>query len=440
MNFEVMAIEAENISKLYRIGMKEKIHDNLTHTLFEFIKSPLENYRKYRSLYKFDDVSPNTDFDENSKSSDIIWALNDVSFEVKKGEVLGIIGKNGAGKSTLLKILSRITDPTIGHVKIRGRVSSLLEVGTGFHQELTGKENVYLNGAILGMTKKEMDQKFDEIVEFSGVEKFIHTPIKRYSSGMKVRLAFSVAAHIDPEILIVDEVLAVGDAEFQRKCLGKMDRVAKKGRAVLLVSHDMRAIIQLCSRVILLEEGRVRLTGSPSDVVSSYLSKEAEKRNAWFNLSTDADGVEVRIKSVRLLSQDNQLSSIVAFDNSFKIEIKYDVLKSIRDISINYHLFDSQGTLVFESIDTDNPEWKGRIREPGRYQAICRIPGKLLKPGNYHLSVGSFIERKKRICRHEGIISFDVSEVGYHLNPGRKGVVSPVFEWEINRLDGQPYR
>ena len=214
-----IAVKVENISKFYRIGMKDKIHDSLIGELLDFIKSPLNNYRKYRSLYKFDDIKPDRLESSRDNLSDIICALDDVSFEVEEGEVLGIIGKNGAGKSTLLKILSRITDPTFGYAEIRGKVSALLEVGTGFHQELTGRENVYLNGSVLGMSKKEIDRKFDEIVAFSEIEQFLDTPVKRYSSGMRVRLAFSVAAHLDPEILVVDEVLAVGDLAFQKKCL-----------------------------------------------------------------------------------------------------------------------------------------------------------------------------------------------------------------------------
>jgi lipopolysaccharide transport system ATP-binding protein len=235
MSSNNIVIKVENMSKRYRIGLKEKTHDSIGSAIFDFMKSPLNNYRKYRSLYKFDDISQNHRPDSNSNSSDIIWALKDVSFEVEHGEVLGIIGTNGAGKSTLLKILSRITDPTNGSAKIKGRVASLIEVGTGFHQELSGRENVYLNGTVLGMKKKEVDQKFDQIVDFSGIEKFIDTPVKRYSSGMTVRLAFAVAAHLEPEILIIDEVLAVGDAAFQKKCLNKMRDVSQAGRTVLFV-------------------------------------------------------------------------------------------------------------------------------------------------------------------------------------------------------------
>ncbi len=267
MQSQDTAIRAENLAKLYRIGVKQKTRDSLGQVIIDFITSPLENYRKYRSLYVFNDI----DTTKPSIATDTIWALRDISFEVKRGEALGIIGRNGAGKSTLLKILSRITPPTLGRLEIRGRISSLLEVGTGFHNELTGRENVYLNGTILGMKKTEVDAKFDEIVDFSGVERFLETPVKRYSSGMKVRLAFAVAAHLEPDILIVDEVLAVGDAAFQRKCLNKMQDVEQEGRTVLFVSHNMLAITRLCQRAILLDEGRIVGDGVSHKVVSDYL-------------------------------------------------------------------------------------------------------------------------------------------------------------------------
>ena len=269
MNSKNIAIKAENICKRYRIGLKEQIHDTVGGTIFDFIKSPLKNYRKYRSLYRFEE----TDGYSDDVSADIIWALRGISFTVEKGEALGIIGRNGAGKSTLLKIFARVTDPTTGRIEIHGRVSSLLEVGTGFHPELTGRENIYLNGTILGMRKREINQKFDEIVDFSGLEKFIDTPVKRYSSGMYLRLAFAVAAHLEPEILVVDEVLAVGDAEFQRKCLGKMSDVAKQGRTVLFVSHNMSAILRLTEETLVIDKGNLLLRAPTAEAVDYYLSR-----------------------------------------------------------------------------------------------------------------------------------------------------------------------
>lgn len=259
------AIQIERVSKRYRIGLEEERSDTLAHAVARWVRAPLENFRRLRRM---------TDISEEEESDDLIWALRDVSLEVPKGEILGIIGPNGAGKTTLLKILSRITEPTSGRVVLNGRVSSLLEVGTGFHQELTGRENIYLNGTILGMRKAEVDHKLEEIVEFSGIPKFIDTPVKRYSAGMKVRLAFSVAAHLEPEILLVDEVLAVGDARFQRKCLGKMGDVAEEGRTVVLISHDMGAISSLCSRAVLLQEGEVSGVGSATAMIEQYLSDQ----------------------------------------------------------------------------------------------------------------------------------------------------------------------
>jgi lipopolysaccharide transport system ATP-binding protein len=266
-----IAIRVENISKCYRIGVSDIVRDNFASAAFHFLKKPISNYRKYRSLYTFDDIASGGN-GSGPSPSDIIWALRDVSFEVKRGEVLGIVGRNGAGKSTLLKVLSRITHPTTGRALVQGKISSLLEVGTGFHPELSGRENVYLNATILGMRKKEVDRKYDEIVEFSGIEKFMETPVKRYSSGMKVRLAFSVAAHLEPDILVIDEVLAVGDADFQKKCLNKMDEVGTSGRTVLFVSHNMPAVTRLCTRALLMEEGRIIEEGTAEGIVRSYLN------------------------------------------------------------------------------------------------------------------------------------------------------------------------
>ena len=283
MNSKDIAINVENISKCYRIGLKENIHDTFGSAIFDFIKSPWKNYRKYLSLYKFDDIT----FKEDARSdthSDIIWALKDVSFQVNEGEVFGIIGKNGAGKSTLLKIISRITNPTSGCVEIRGRISSLLEVGTGFHPELSGRENIYLNGTILGMKKKEIDIKFDEIVAFSEVEKFLDTPVKRYSSGMRVRLAFSVAAHLEPEILVIDEVLAVGDIAFQKKCLRKMEDVAKGGRTVLFVSHNIGVIAELCDRCVLMSNGEISDMGETKEVIHKYVTTNSNNTAGQIDL------------------------------------------------------------------------------------------------------------------------------------------------------------
>jgi len=432
MSSNDIAIKVENLSKRYRIGLEEKMYDSLGGAIFGFITNPLKNYRKYRSLYKFDDSKP----DKDNNSSDIIWALREVFFELKKGEVLGVIGRNGAGKSTLLKILSRITDPTSGTIQVRGRVSSLLEVGTGFHPELTGRENVYLNGTILGMRKREIERKFDEIVEFSGVERFLDTPVKRYSSGMVVRLAFAVAAHLDPEILIIDEVLAVGDAEFQKKCLGKMDQVAKEGRTLIFVSHNLGAIDQICGRAILLEDGRVKLTGSPSKVIKSYVMSGAEINSTWTNSSTQSSVEDVYIKAVQILSDDDLPTAVVDYDKQFKIEISYEVTHPTKNLIIMLRLSDSLGNVIWTSWDTDSTEWNGRVREPGQYMSMCKVPGSLFKPDRYMLSVASFINNVKIFSSHDNVLAFDVSVTGYNFRIRRNGIITPLLEWEVKRING----
>jgi len=419
-----IAIRVEGIGKKYRIGKKEK-YNTLRDKLASTFSAP---FRKAGRLLQ-GEVSDAAELDET------IWALKDVSFEVKRGEVIGIIGGNGAGKSTLLKIFSRITEPTTGFAEIHGRVGSLLEVGTGFHPELTGSDNIYLNGSILGMNRKEIDRKFDEIVAFSEVEKFIDTPVKHYSSGMYLRLAFAVAAHLEPEILVVDEVLAVGDAGFQNKCLGKMGAVAKEGRTVLFVSHNMGAITQLCGTAVQLEKGRLKRSGPSAEVVTAYLSSVVgmELKSSWSNEPAKPNHSDVQFRSARLLSIDKQPVSVVNFSSAFLVEIAYRVTVPIRDLSIAYQVFDYQGSLLFESMDTDMPEWKGRVREPGLYCSICKILPFFLKPGRYYLSLVSFVEGVKIIDREESVLSFDVSEVGYPLNPRRLGIVSPVFMWEVSR-------
>jgi lipopolysaccharide transport system ATP-binding protein len=273
------AIRVEHLSKAYRIGLKEQRHETLAGAIASLARAPFDNYRAVRSLSRLDDArvgDGSRPLGQSSASSDVVWALQDVSFELQHGEVLGIIGRNGAGKSTLLKILSRITEPTAGRAIIYGRVGSLLEVGTGFHPDLTGRENVYLNGTILGMTKREVDGKFDDIVRFAEVPSFIDTPVKRYSSGMRVRLAFAVAAYLEPEILIVDEVLAVGDLNFQRKCVGKMGEIAQQGRTVLFVSHNMAAIVELCQRGLVLENGKIGFEGTAGESVNYYVQRDLQ--------------------------------------------------------------------------------------------------------------------------------------------------------------------
>jgi lipopolysaccharide transport system ATP-binding protein len=420
-----ISIRVQDLGKLYHIGKTQDKYRTLRDTLVDGLTAP---FRRAGKLLRGQASGA-------SELDDTIWALKDVSFEIKPGEAVGIIGRNGAGKSTLLKVLSRITEPTTGSADIYGRVGSLLEVGTGFHPELTGRENVYLNGVILGMRRSEIDQRFDEIVSFAEVAKFIDTPVKHYSSGMRLRLGFAVAAHLEPEILLIDEVLAVGDAAFQKKCLGTMKNVANRGRTVLFVSHDMGAITELCQWTVWLEKGRVELIGPSSDVVASYLSSHSQGKAVWRNALPVPSDQEVGFRSVRLLSADDRPTAVVRFDSPFKVEVAYDVVAPIRDLSVAYHLFDSRGRLLFESIDTDMPEHKGITREVGSYLAVCSVPAQLLMPGRYYISVAAFVERVKFIEQHESVIAFDISKAGYSLNPGRFGVVSPVLEWTVDRRE-----
>ena len=433
MSSDNIAIKVENLSKRYRIGLKETVHDTFGGSIINLLKSPLKNYKKYRSLYKFDEND--SDPGKYVESPDIIWALKDVSFEINREEVIGVIGKNGSGKSTLLKILSKITDPTNGRAEIRGRVSSLLEVGTGFNQELTGRENVYLNGAILGMKKNEIDQKFDEIIDFSGVDKFIDTPVKRYSSGMLVRLAFAVAAHLEPEILIVDEVLAVGDAEFQKKCLGKMGDLAKGGRTVLLVSHNMGAITDLCSRALWLDEGQLKLDGHSMDVVTKYLSSAVKGQGYWEgNIAEQSSGRQAWLKHARVVSGNGDGTSTNArFDDQVKIEIGYEI-KSLTRAFRSYLFFrDSHGNVIWSSHDTDGTDKAGSAREPGVYQSTCIFPERLLRPGRYLVSIGIFGNPREAVEEeHIDVLSFDISEAGYTFNRDpRMGLITPCLSWDV---------
>jgi lipopolysaccharide transport system ATP-binding protein len=314
-------ILVENLSKLYRVGLREEMPDSLVGAIVGFVKRPAKNLQRLRklSIYRRD----------HDGSDDTIWALKDVSFEVERGEVVGIIGHNGAGKTTLLKILSRITKPTAGHADIDGRVGSLLEVGTGFHPELTGRENIYLNGAVLGMKRVEIDRKFDEILDFSGVEKFIDTPVKRYSSGMRVRLAFAVAAHLEPEILLVDEVLAVGDVAFQKKCLGKMGDVAKEGRTVLFVSHNMHAVRNLCARAMLLEEGRKVADGDVDDVMAVYLSDTEQQPEATIDLPPGRPGIPMVGRRLRFLGADGIPKTVFRMKEKWRMILEFELFQSL---------------------------------------------------------------------------------------------------------------
>jgi lipopolysaccharide transport system ATP-binding protein len=418
---EQIAIRAENLGKQFSIGARQRGYKTFREVTVDAFLSP---FRRVRSLVGGHAAGA-------ADLNDTIWALRDVGFEIRHGEVVGIIGHNGAGKSTLLKILSRITEPTNGFVEVHGRVGSLLEVGTGFHQELTGRENIYLNGAILGMRKVEIDRKFNEIVAFAEIDRFLDTPVKHYSTGMQTRLGFAVAAHLDPEILLVDEVLAVGDAAFQKKCLGKMQDVARGGRTVVFVSHNMGSIAQLCKRALWLDRGQVKSSGDPSAVIAEYLSDSARAQSTWVNPSDGAGKQETRIESVRILTAAGDPSSAVSFDREFRIEIGYQVIYPTRNLTVLCRLTDCRGTVIWTSWDTDSTHWNGLIREPGRYLSVCHVPGSLLRPGQYFVSVAAYVRGVKVLDIHEGALSVDVSEVGFRMNPERVGVITPVLRWEV---------
>ncbi|MEN8129481.1 MAG: ABC transporter ATP-binding protein [Pseudomonadota bacterium] len=430
-----IAIKIENLGKRYRIGMEEEASDSIGQALFNVIKSPLKNYKKYRSLYNFKDANANG----LHESEDVFWAIKGLNFEVKRGEVVGIIGTNGAGKSTLLKILSKITAPTEGHAEIRGRVSSLLEVGTGFHKELTGRENVYMNATILGMRKKEVDKKFDQIVEFSEVEKFLDTPVKRYSMGMRVRLAFAVAAHLEPEILIIDEVLAVGDAAFQRKCLDTMQDVGQRGKTVLFVSHNMAAVARLCQRAILLDQGKIVKDGPASSTVSMYLTGSMHGDSGariWPDLSSAPGDHVAKLRAVRTVTEDGQSLDGYDIRHPIGLQMEYEVLEEGNIILPYYEVINDDGVRIFAAVDQD-PSWLNRPRPRGRYTSTAWIPGNLLSEGVLYITVAMrTLNRKLRRFFVRDAITFNVVDT---LEGGSargewagrlKGAVRPLLKWE----------
>ena len=378
-----VAITANGLSKLYRIGLKKKVHDTIGSAVVDFLKSPIDNLKKYRSLYRFDE----NDLKNNEKSSrDVIWALKDISFKVKKGEVVGIIGSNGAGKSTLLKVFSRITSPTMGMAEIHGRVGSLLEVGTGFHLELTGRENIYLNGAILGMRKNEIDRKLDEIIEFSGVEKFIDTPVKRYSSGMKVRVGFAVAAHLEPAILIIDEVLAVGDAEFQNKCIGKMRDVAGEGRTVLFVSHNLSAVRALCTRGIIIRDGSIVMDAPVEDAVKQYLDDLGNPSANPFETNPERSGSGVvRFTGARVLDHTGNESTRLIAGEPVTFEFSYLNVENIPKVFVTMTIYNELGVAAV-NFDMEIQGYQiGTLKKDGIIK--CHVPTLPLPMGRYRVAV-----------------------------------------------------
>jgi lipopolysaccharide transport system ATP-binding protein len=368
-----------------------------------------------------------------------LWALRHVSFQVGHGEVIGIVGRNGAGKSTLLKVLTRITDPTEGRAVMSGRVGALLEVGTGFHPELTGRENVYLNGAILGMKRHETNRLFDEIVDFSGVEKFIDTPVKRYSSGMYVRLAFAVAAHLNTEILIVDEVLAVGDAAFQRKCLGRMQEIGRNGRTIIFVSHTMTAVQSLCSRVLWLDHGSVLADGETGTIASAYIKAtlSAPTERVWYNLDPLLDDEQVRLQQVSITPVGPTEDDAITVETPLAVEIQFWNRMSEADLDLKLYILTEAGQIIFVSIAGQSLGWDREFLKPGLYRGICYIPGNLLNAEQYRLTVRIMRNTSEEVTRKDNALIFNVGDnsasAGYSY--GRYvGVVRPLLKWSLEQL------
>lgn len=415
-------LKVENLSKQYRLG---KIGTGtLSHDLNRWWHSVRGKEDPYLKIGEANDRS-------SKGTSDYVWALRDINFEVEKGDVLGIIGKNGAGKSTLLKILSRVTSPTTGTIKFGGRVASLLEVGTGFHGEMTGRENIYLNGAILGMTKREIASKIDEIIAFSGCERYIDTPVKRYSSGMTVRLAFAVAAHLEPEILVVDEVLAVGDAEFQKKAIGKMQDISKgEGRTVLFVSHNMAAVKSLCKTGIVLENGQLTFKGTSEECVAYYLKEKGSQTSNLRKYDESYSKEQFKLNAIGVKNASNSFDAILV--ENLPIELVIDIdFKIVPDkYHITYHLYNELGEAMFSFYDSNS---QAPLKE-GNNQLICTIPADFFQSGNYSLALFIVKDKRTAIFVERDIFGFTVVDGGRKLGVymGREpGYIRPQFKWNV---------
>ena len=419
-----VVIRVENLSKKYIIAHQKQGADNYI-TLRDVLTSKIK-----RLSEKLGNLSMRKA--ESNPYREEFWALKDVSFEVNQGDRIGIIGKNGAGKSTLLKVLCRITEPTKGRVSLKGRVASLLEVGTGFHQDLTGRENIYLNGAILGMRKKEIKRKFDEIVDFAEVEKFLDTPVKRYSSGMYVRLAFAIAAHLEPEILIVDEVLAVGDAQFQKKCLGKMEDVStREGRTVLFVSHNMAALNNLCTRAIWLNEGRIIKQGNADQVVSNYLQNGTTMflEQKWEDCKNAPGNEKVRLHLVGIIPEQKNQDGHIALSTSFNMEFEFWNFISNTRLNFNLALYNSEGVCVLVSCSDSFSASVGIVK--GR----CYFPAKLLNDGVYHIRIMIVQNESVVLYSHHDALIFEVHDTERNGNWYGKwpGIVRPSLRWGVKQ-------
>lgn len=410
-------IEAERVSKRYQLGARTAGYDTLRGAISSALRPG-----------------------SRSRANDHVWALSDVDLQVDEGQSVGVIGANGAGKTTLLKLLTHIAEPTSGVIRHRGRIGALLEVGTGFHPELTGRENAYLNGAVLGMRKAEIDRKFDAIVAFSGIEPFIDTPVKRYSAGMHMRLAFAVAAHLEPEILVVDEVLAVGDVAFQRKCLGKMDEVAKQGRTVLFVSHNMTAIESLCDRVCWIEHGRVAEDGPPGDVIARYLRSVVGRKTSrvWTDLAGAPGNEWVRLRSARVYPRGGAPSDPITVRTPFVLEFEYENLKADTSLNLSLHLYSAGGVLVLNAVPVHEGTWYGQSYPAGRFRDRCYVPGDLLNDGTYRVELLVVRDRSMVLHQDSEILEFEVLDVADSSGVFEgewSGVVRPRLEWQTEHLD-----
>ncbi len=416
------AIRIENLSKEYVLGGRERNRDSFREMLSDSLLAPFRRFRRLAG---------------GTAAEERFLALKGVSFEVLPGEAVGIVGRNGAGKSTLLKILSRITPPTSGRVELTGRVSSLLEVGTGFHPELTGRENIFLNGAILGMTRAEIRGRFDEIVAFSEVERFLDTPVKRYSSGMYVRLAFAVAAHLDPEILIVDEVLAVGDGQFQKKCLGKIGEVGKEGRTVIFVSHNLGAVRSLCSRAILLRNGRTEFDGDVFTAVGRYTHRESADVGVVEWPREEAPSLpSASLVEVGILGDGDEAGTDLSTEHPIRVYVRFRVEKEA-EIGTSVLLHNSDGMMLFSSLSNHEPRWHGKRRPQGVYRSVCEIPANFLAAGEYTVSIGFWEGHYRAGVVEKEVLRFTAHEKGLvrgDLPYEIKGVVTlPLLPWRSER-------
>jgi lipopolysaccharide transport system ATP-binding protein len=417
------AITVQDLGKRYRLGVRVRHGRNFRDAVLHAAAAPMRRLKALR--------------DAHGSGDDTFWALKGVSLEIAAGSVVGVIGRNGAGKSTLLKVLSRITEPTEGEVWLRGRVASLLEVGTGFHPELTGRENVYLNGAILGMRRREIDRKFDQIVSFAEVDKFLDTPVKHYSSGMYVRLAFAVAAHLEPDILVVDEVLAVGDAAFQDKCLGRIQEVSRgEGRTVLFVSHNMGAVARLCDRAIWLDQGRVVADEPAATAIKRYLSLNLLPASVWSRPDDPSESSPVRFLRVATVDDTGQPRANFAGNDPIMIEIDYEVYVPLQRCQIGARISNGQALAVFSTSDSDAAGVAAQPRRPGVYRARFTISPHFLPPESYSVQVAAHEPFRRIFEVHDATVRFEVTNVNSLVAfDHRAGAVAPLLTWECRALN-----